>query len=155
MKEATEIVSSVFYYMWNEWDIYECEAVFGNMWEHFWAKYIKISSVTRCYTEEFYKELSENNREKLVTRANLLYNGMYRSEKYEWYKREATRIQLRKKVSKAMLETLFDVKNKGAQGIDEAVAYFMMMFQMTSEEAEKAFNDIWERNEKIEGYKFE
>lgn len=72
-------VSSFFYYMWNAWCEKECEIVFaesGTHYSHFWDKW--------CYNcdrygassaaENFYAELSEKNRDRLVSRAIQMYN---------------------------------------------------------------------------------
>lgn len=69
------IVSSFFFYMWNAWSREECKETFGCEWEHFWNKWRTLTqNTTFGATENFYAELSENYREKLVCRAIQLYN---------------------------------------------------------------------------------
>lgn len=74
------IVSSFFYYMWNAWCQEECEIVFkgsGCPWTHFWNKWCGICKKYGVFgaSEQFYAELGNEYRERLVNRAIELYNG--------------------------------------------------------------------------------
>lgn len=70
------IVSSFMFYMWNRWIRQECDIVFGSMSGHMWSKWLRSASeTTRGAAENFYAELSDENRNKLVDRACLCYNG--------------------------------------------------------------------------------
>ena len=40
--QAENAVSSFFYYMWNAWSKEECKAVFGDMYRHFWDKWLSL-----------------------------------------------------------------------------------------------------------------
>ena len=76
-------VSSFFYYMWNAWSKEECKTVFGNMWEHFWSKWMgayERMNGPRGAAEVFYAELSKRNRGLLVKRATDVYDedGYYK-----------------------------------------------------------------------------
>jgi len=75
------IVSSFFFYMWNSWGKDECEIVYGWECEHFWSKWaFNANETARGAAEKFYKDLSTNNRLKLVKRACELYNGSARRD---------------------------------------------------------------------------
>lgn len=71
------IVSSFFFYMWNGWGTKEeCRQVFGNLCDHFWAKWCEFFREYRGGAAEmFYAGLSDDNRRKLVERACAVYNG--------------------------------------------------------------------------------
>lgn len=70
------IVSSFLFYMWNRWSQKECDIVFGGMSGHIWSKWLRCASeTTRGAAENFYAELSDDNRSKLVDRACLCYDG--------------------------------------------------------------------------------
>lgn len=72
------VVSSYFYYMWNKWNKQECEIVYGNagLSQHFWSKWCGLAEQNvRGAAERFYAELSDHNRELLVSRAIELYDG--------------------------------------------------------------------------------
>lgn len=76
---ATNAVSSFFYYMWNAWSENECRHVFGHMHSHFWAKWTILAEINlRGAAERFYAELSDDNRRKLVERATEIYDGAKR-----------------------------------------------------------------------------
>ena len=69
-------VSSFFYYMWNTWSEEECKIIFKGMYKHFWAKWNSLAGKSLLgAAERFYAELSTNNREQLVNRAVMLYDG--------------------------------------------------------------------------------
>ena len=69
-------VSSFFYYMWNTWSEEECKIIFKGMYKHFWAKWNSLAGKSLLgAAERFYAELSTNNREQLVSRAVMLYDG--------------------------------------------------------------------------------
>lgn len=69
-------VSSFFFYMWNSWSKEECAEVFkADFWPHFWNKWEALSDkYGNGAVERFYAELSEDNRDLLVSRAIKLYN---------------------------------------------------------------------------------
>lgn len=70
------IVSSFMFYMWNRWSRQECDIVFGAMSGHLWGKWLGCAQETTCgAAENFYAVLSDENREKLVQRACLCYDG--------------------------------------------------------------------------------
>ena len=70
------IVSSFMFYMWNRWGRKECDIVFGDMSGHLWGKWLRCASgTTHGAAEDFYAELSDENRRKLVDRACLCYDG--------------------------------------------------------------------------------
>lgn len=70
------IVSSFMFYMWNRWCRQECDTVFGCMSGHMWSKWCRFTAeTTRGAVENFYAELSDENRYKLVERACKCYNG--------------------------------------------------------------------------------
>lgn len=75
-------VTSFTFYMWNHWSEEECKAVFGkdDFWPHFWSKWCYFSEKYSRFgaVEEFYAELSNDNRDKLVKRALELYDGTKR-----------------------------------------------------------------------------
>ena len=75
------IVSSFFFYMWNGWGTKEeCRQVFGNLCDHFWAKWCEFFREYRGGAAEmFYAGLSDDNRRKLVERACAVYNGNSRA----------------------------------------------------------------------------
>lgn len=71
-------VTSFFFYMWNAWSKEECQKAFeGGNWQHFWSKWCGICKAHSVYgaAERFYAELSESNRDKLVSRALEVYDG--------------------------------------------------------------------------------
>lgn len=71
-------VTSFFYYMWNAWGMQECKLVFKDkFWKHFWDKWCGIYDKYGIFsaTEHFYAELSDDNRNLLVTRALQMYDG--------------------------------------------------------------------------------
>ena len=73
---AENAISSFFYYMWNAWGETECKIVFGGMHKHFWGKWNALADKAIFgAAERFYAELSDNNREMLVNRAVVLYDG--------------------------------------------------------------------------------
>lgn len=77
MRTNENIVSSFFYYMWNTWSKEECEAI---QWtcepDHIWRKWGEACDCgARGAAEKFYMELSDINRQALVERATILYNG--------------------------------------------------------------------------------
>lgn len=77
MRTNENIVSSFFYYMWNTWCKEECEAI---QWTcepaHIWRKWGEACDCgARGAAEKFYMELSDTNRQALVGRATILYNG--------------------------------------------------------------------------------
>ena len=70
--------TSFFFYMWNAWSKEECQKAFeGGNWQHFWSKWVGICEAHSVYgaAERFYAELSESNRNKLVSRALEVYDG--------------------------------------------------------------------------------
>jgi hypothetical protein len=76
-------VTSFMFYMWNHWSKEECKAVFASAsggWEHYWNKWCYFSEKYSRFgaVEEFYAELSNYNRDKLVKRALELYDGTSR-----------------------------------------------------------------------------
>lgn len=79
MRTPENIVSSLFFYMWNAWDEKECKITFGPMYKHFWDKWCSLTNYdVYGATEKFYSELSDNNRELLVNRAIHVYDGRAR-----------------------------------------------------------------------------
>ena len=70
-------VSSFFYYMWNKWDINECDIAFGADAAHLWSKYCQYYSVYGAHgaISMLYANLSEYNRDRLVERACECYEG--------------------------------------------------------------------------------
>lgn len=87
----TKAVASFFFYMWNGWCEEECRTIFGNMHEHFWSKWTSLARKDiRGAVERFYAELSDNNREKLISRATTLYDGNAKREIPESTRTEKT-----------------------------------------------------------------
>ncbi|MBQ8482856.1 MAG: hypothetical protein IJ504_00965 [Bacteroidales bacterium] len=87
----TKAVASFFFYMWNGWCEDECRTIFGNMHEHFWSKWTSLARKDiRGAVERFYAELSDNNREKLISRATTLYDGNAKREIPESTRTEKT-----------------------------------------------------------------
>lgn len=79
-RSQENIVSSFFYYMWNAWDGRECAMVCGLDCIQIWEKW--RNCCTDCplgATEYFYMGLSNDIKEKLVTRACEVYNGRHRT----------------------------------------------------------------------------
>lgn len=79
-KIKENIVSSLFFFMWNGWCKDECKLIFGWEFQHFWDKW---GAMCRIYTvngatEKFYAELTTNYRIKLVTHACELFDGSKR-----------------------------------------------------------------------------
>lgn len=80
-------VTSFFMYMWNAWGMRECELVFKSKgWQHFWNKWCGICDKVGVFsaTENFYAELSDDNRDLLVARALKMYDrgkNIYKPEK--------------------------------------------------------------------------
>lgn len=78
IEDADIAVSSFFYYMWNMWCRNECSSI---EWtcsaSHIWEKWNAACSMGGVWgaTERFYKELSDENRYKLVERAVSIYKG--------------------------------------------------------------------------------
>ncbi len=75
-EEKPNDVSSFFFYMWNAWCFDECKRAFADGdYQHFWNKWCALGKKYGFgAVEEFYAELSETNRRKLVTRATEVYN---------------------------------------------------------------------------------
>ncbi len=78
MKERND-VSSFFYYMWNAWSEEECAVAFKDSpagWRHMWSKWIGCNNKNSHFgaVEEFFAELSECNKDLLVSRAVQVYN---------------------------------------------------------------------------------
>lgn len=70
-------VTSYFFYMWNAWCEKECRRAFaGGDWKHFWNKWLGICNTygTKGAAERFYAELSNYNRDLLVSRATEVYD---------------------------------------------------------------------------------
>lgn len=69
-------VTSFFYYMWNAWGEEECKKAFADGdYNHFWKKWCAICDTHGAWgaAERFYAELSNSNRDKLVSRACIVY----------------------------------------------------------------------------------
>ena len=80
MGTKSQNVSSYFYYMWNAWCEPECKIVFQKStcnWQHFWEKWCGICHKHGVWgaAERFYAELTEPNRELLVSRECECYDG--------------------------------------------------------------------------------
>lgn len=77
------IVSSFFFFMWNAWCKEECRIIFGWEFQHFWDKWCGMCKRYNVYsaTENYYADLTQGNRVKLVNRACEIYNGSERRKK--------------------------------------------------------------------------
>lgn len=74
-KKKNNEVTNFMYYMYNVWNIVEAKAVFGtNLGEHIYDKYIHYHNSAGLGDLYWYSELDENCRQKLVDRANEIYN---------------------------------------------------------------------------------
>ncbi len=76
-------VTSFFFYMWNRWCKDECEVVWkDDDYNHFWKKWCGLCDRYGRFgaVEEFYAELSNHNRDKLVKRACECYEGQKEKE---------------------------------------------------------------------------
>ncbi len=77
MEKIKNDVTSFFYYMWNAWCKKECEIAFQDGdYNHFWTKWCGICEKYGRFgaVEEFFAELSNDNRDKLVKRASEVYD---------------------------------------------------------------------------------
>lgn len=82
--QKTNDVTSFFFYMWNAWCKEECRQAFaGGDWNHFWNKWCGFCDKYGHFgaVEEFYAELSNYNRDKLVERACKMYDGQCKLNK--------------------------------------------------------------------------
>ena len=72
------IVSCYFFFMWNHWSKDECDAIFGWLTDHIWAKWVyhhgKIGSFGAA--ERLYSELDCGNRKLIVDRACDKYKNL-------------------------------------------------------------------------------
>lgn len=72
-------VTSFMFYMWNAWSQKECDLVFKEDGNYMWNKWQDC----RCGNiSEFYSLLDTENRDKLVSRALILYNGYEKKKIY-------------------------------------------------------------------------
>ena len=78
-------VTSFMFYMWNEWSKEECEKAFAEKatcgWTHLWNKWVSACNNNPSRwgaVEEFYAELSDTNRDILVSYILTVYKGRAR-----------------------------------------------------------------------------
>jgi hypothetical protein len=78
METKNNQVTAFMFYMWNAWCEEECKLVWkDDFWPHFWNKWCHFCEEHSRFgaVEEFYAELSNDNRNKLVQRALEVYEG--------------------------------------------------------------------------------
>lgn len=64
-------VTNFMYYLYNKWNIYEAKRLFGeDLGAHIWQKYLECGSAVLYW----YAELDSECKQKLVDRANEIYN---------------------------------------------------------------------------------
>jgi len=64
-------VTNFMYYLYNKWNIYEAKRLFGlDLGAHIWKKYLECGSAVLYW----YGELDSECKQKLVDRANEIYN---------------------------------------------------------------------------------
>lgn len=68
-------VTNFMYYMYNKWCIGEAKKVFGdNLGEHIYEKWTEKSEYSIDQNLSWYADLDKDCRQKIVDRANELYN---------------------------------------------------------------------------------
>jgi hypothetical protein len=69
-KDSRKAVENFMFYMYNQWDKDEAHKVFGKiMGDHLWAKWCTASDELRWFAY-----LDDENRTKIIERANEVYN---------------------------------------------------------------------------------
>ena len=75
MKKNNE-VTNFLYYMYNKWCIGEAKKVFGdNLGEHIFSKWVHHRETSKLGDLFWYSELDDVCRNKVVARANEIYNN--------------------------------------------------------------------------------
>lgn len=75
-------VTMFFTYMWNNWNMAECDKAFGPEGAHAWSKYCQFYHVYGSHgaISAFYASLSDRYREMLVERAVSVCEKLYVKE---------------------------------------------------------------------------
>lgn len=118
MNTPTTIVSSYFYYMWNAWNEDECKIVFAkNCYSHFWSKWVSLVNKNKDpygSAEMFYCELSDCNREKLVSRAIQVYEGNKKKKILSETEKNTEIIESLKRQLDELYDYVFDIVKRNS-----------------------------------------